>query len=204
MASGSVTKRQWLAAIAVLCLGALLGRFVAIDPPKYSTLPITVSFELHDQNNQIVRASDLRGQTLLVFFGYTHCPDICPTTLSTIREVREALGDTDPNFRGVFITVDPARDDPARLKTYVEHFDTQILGLGGTDEQIERAAQSFGAVYERGESIAGGGYLMGHTAFGYVVDPAGEVAEVFAQGTPTADYVARIRLLLPPGNLKSK
>ncbi|NKC14804.1 MAG: redoxin domain-containing protein [Gammaproteobacteria bacterium] len=191
-----MNRRHWLLGLVVLLGGAAIGRMFSLaPPPEESFAERPVRFELEDQNGQRVRAEDLRGRILLVFFGYTHCPDICPATLVQMSEVRRQLAPEAP-FAGLFITVDPARDNRGRLKQYVDHFDPELLGLRGTPARIAEAARSFGAVYERGGDLPDGGYLMGHTAFGYVVDSAGRVAQVFEQGTSADAYAAHIRSLL--------
>jgi len=96
----------------------------------------------------------------------------------------------------LFITVDPERDTPERLATYVNHFDDELLGLTGSAQQIATAAKAFGAAYERGDDVPGGGYLMGHSGFGYLVAPGGTLYAVFPTGTPADEIEASVRALV--------
>lgn len=187
----------WAAALA---LGLGVGLFLDA-PERYTQAPSesatgasTVNFSLLDQHGIGRRAEEFRGRVLLVFFGYTHCPDICPTTLFGMHKVKDALG-PEAQFTGAFITVDPARDTPQRLLAYVEHFDPELLGLSGEPDAIRAAANSFGAVYQR-EGDVPGGYLMGHTAFGYLVARDGTISTVFPNEASADDIIAAVRALL--------
>ena len=195
--SGLKRGALWVAALA---LGLVAGLF--LDAPERYTQASnesavgasTVNFSLLDQHGVTRRAEEFRGRVLLVFFGYTHCPDICPTTLFEMRQVKAALG-PEAHFTGAFITVDPARDTPQRLLAYVEHFDPELLGLSGQPDAIQAAANSFGAVYQR-EGDVPGGYLMGHTAFGYLVAPDGTISTVFPNEASADEIIAAVRALL--------
>ena len=113
------------------------------------------------------------GKAVLVFFGYTQCPDVCPTTLAELSEVMKLLGDKADRLQVVMITVDPERDTPDVLKANVTSFDPRFLGLSGTPEQIKQAANSFKAFYAK-SAVANGTYSMDHTASFYLIDPKGE------------------------------
>lgn len=152
----------------------------------------SVEFDLTNQHGERVSAGQLRGQVLLVFFGYTHCPDVCPTTLVQMKLAREQLGADARDFQGVFITIDPARDTEARLRDYVGHFDGSLLGLTGAPGDIASAARSFGAFYERGDDVPGG-YLMGHTAFGYLVDREGRIGNLFPNDASVDEIVSALK-----------
>ncbi|MEM7406238.1 MAG: SCO family protein [Pseudomonadota bacterium] len=169
------------------------------DAGRESDRTGTVAFELTSQHGKRITAEQLRGRVLLVFFGYTHCPDICPTTLVQMKLAREQLGTAAGDFQGVFITVDPARDTEARLRDYVGHFDTTLLGLTGADEEIAAAARSFGAFYERGDAVPGG-YLMGHTAFGYLVDRDGRIGTLFPNDAALDDIVTALKSAIARGD----
>jgi len=169
-------------------------RYVEPAPASVSGAD-TVQFSLLDQHGQRASASDFTGRVLLVFFGYTHCPDICPTTLLEMREVKASLGDSAARFAGIFITVDPARDTSERLLAYIDHFDPELIGLTGTDAEIRAAANSFGAAYAR-EQESAGGYLMGHTAFGYLVAADGTIETVFPNEVGAKEISAAVAALL--------
>lgn len=113
------------------------------------------------------------GKAVIVFFGYTQCPDICPTTLAELSEVMKLLGDKADRVQVVMITVDPERDTPEVLKAYVSGFDPRFIGLSGTAEQTKEAASSFKAFYAK-SGPANGNYTMDHTASFYLIDPKGE------------------------------
>lgn len=136
-------------------------------------------FQLVDQTGKTVTKADYQGKWLLIFFGYTHCPDVCPTTLNTVAEVLEKLGDRAGQVQPLFITVDPERDTPEQLADYVGAFDPRIAGLGGTPAQIKKAAQSFKVYYARVDQ-EGGDYSMDHTAYLYVMDPEGRLESVYS------------------------
>lgn len=136
------------------------------------------------------------GKAVLVFFGYTQCPDVCPTTLAELSEVMKLLGDKADRLQVVMITVDPERDTPDVLKAYVTSFDPRFLGLSGTPEQIKQAASAFKAYYAK-TGVANGTYSMDHTASFYLIDPKGE-SRVLLNNNAGAEAIAHdVRLLLP-------
>jgi protein SCO1/2 len=158
---------------------------------------VIAEFELTGHDGMVRTAGDFRGQWSLVFFGFTHCPDICPTTLAEIAQVMDDLGPQAANVQPLFISVDSLRDRPEKLAEYVPQFHPSILGLAGTPEQIEAAARSFKIFYESvPEDTAPDGYTMGHTSQLFLFDPEGAFVRLFSYGTPaseiTADLSARI------------
>jgi protein SCO1 len=196
---------QWRPATlisAALAVGLLVGHYVP-RPPSFAAPTsasavgsASVAFDLVDQFGHNVTAASMRGKTLLVFFGYTYCPDICPTTLIDMRDAKSALKQDADRFRGIFISVDPSRDTPERLRDYIAHFDESLIGLSGQPQQLKAAAESFGALYERGADVSGGGYEMAHTAFGYLVKADGTIDTIFPHGTSAAEMATAIRQLL--------
>ena len=155
-----------------------------------------VDFELTNQHGGTTRLSDLRGDAVLLFFGYTHCPDICPGTLYAMSRARALLGDDGDRLQGVFITVDPARDTPERLRDYVGFFDATFLGLTGNEQELAEAARAFGAAFEKGEVDGAGEYLMGHTTFGYLLDTEGRVVKLFPADAAPEELAAGVREVL--------
>jgi len=155
-----------------------------------------VDFELTNQHGGTTRLSDLRGDAVLMFFGYTHCPDICPGTLYAMSRARALLGEDGERLQGVFVTVDPARDTPQRLRDYVGFFDGTFLGLTGSEQELYEVARAFGAAFEKGAPDDAGGYLMGHTTFGYLLDTRGRVVKLYPADAAPEDLAAGVREVL--------
>lgn len=153
---------------------------------------ITSEFELVDQSGRTVRDEDFAGKWQLVFFGFTSCPEICPTTLGTISAVLEDLGPTADQLQPLLITVDPERDTAAVLKDYLTPFDPRILGLTGLPAQVQDALRSF-RVFASKQPLEGGDYTMDHSAFIYLMDPAGQYATHFGAQTSMEEMTAEIR-----------
>jgi protein SCO1/2 len=159
-------------------------------------LPAT-DFSLTDQHCRPFLLSDQRGNVVLLFFGYTHCPDVCPTTLVTWKQLHEALGEDASQVRFVFVTVDPERDTPERLGVHVNLFNPEFVGLTGPQEALEPVYQAYGVYHAKvpvPESAAG--YLVDHTASTYVIDPDGRWRMRFPYETSVEDMAHDIRLLL--------
>jgi len=154
-------------------------------------------FTLTDENGQPFRLSDQRGSVVLLFFGYTSCPDVCPTTLATWRRVHEALGDDVERVRFAFVTVDPERDTVERLGMHVNAFNPDFIGLTGTPGELQAVYDVFDVYFEKDTSSGSAlGYLVNHTATTFVLDPEGRwrLRETF--GTEVEDMVHDIRALL--------
>ena len=147
--------------------------------------------------------SDTRGRTSLFFFGYTHCADVCPLTLSEFVGIRKSLGSDAAAVDMYFVTLDPARDTIERMHTYVGNF-PGVTGLIGADDEIAEAQSTFHVVYER-RDMPDGDYMLDHTAAIYLVNPASQIQLAYPYGTDPGDIVADLRLLLtstPAANLK--
>ena len=154
-------------------------------------------FTLTDQHGRPFRLSDQRGRVVLLFFGYTHCPDVCPTTLATWKQVYDALGTEAQRVRFVFITVDPERDTPERLRAHVALFNPDFIGLTGPPEVLEAVYQAYGVYREKDASAKTAlGYLVNHTASTLLIDPQGRWRLRFSFGTPAEDIVHDVRVLL--------
>jgi protein SCO1/2 len=138
-------------------------------------------FQLVDQNGRAVNQGVLAGKWTAVFFGYTFCPDVCPTTLTTLGEAQTQLGAKAKDFQVVFITVDPARDTPAQLKAYLSApvFPKGALGLTGAPGQVDQAAKAYKVFYQKDGS--GKTYVMDHTSAIYLMDPTGKFNRVLAE-----------------------
>jgi protein SCO1/2 len=143
-------------------------------------------FHLEDQSGKPVTDQDLKGRPYLVFFGYTHCPDVCPTTLFEISEVMKALGKDADRAGALFITVDPERDTPAVLKDYLSNFDPHMRGLTGDPAAVAAALKGY-RVYAKKVALTDGDYTMDHTAVVYLMDRDGRfVAPFNLKQTPEA------------------
>ena len=152
-------------------------------------------FNLVDQDGKTVTDAALKGKWSLVYFGYTHCPDACPTALNDIAIALDELGPKRAEVRPVFITVDPERDTPEVLKAYVTSFDAPILALSGTREEIAQAAKSYRVYYAK-HPEAGGDYSMDHSSIIYVMDPQGRFTASFTHENSPEEIAERLKKLL--------
>jgi protein SCO1/2 len=170
-----------LVLLAAFVAGALvLTAGVILVTPRDVTRPSSVGgpFQLIDQNGKTVSDADFRGKPLLVFFGFTHCPDICPTTLFEVSEVLNRLGSDAEKASAIFVTVDPERDTPEKLKLYLSSFHPRISALSGSEAQIEAIKKAY-HVYAKRVPLDGGGYTMDHTSIVYLMDKQGKFVAPF-------------------------
>ncbi|MFZ1397304.1 MAG: SCO family protein [Candidatus Promineifilaceae bacterium] len=164
---------------------------VVYDPPT----PIA-DFTLTAANSQPVSLSDYQGKYLFIYFGYTFCPDVCPTTLSKLAAVQQALGDDAEKMQVVMVSVDPERDTPELLAEYVHHFNDGFVGITGSLEQIDAAGNPFGLYYARHEGTAESGYLVDHTARVFLLNPEGHVIVAYAHDAAEDVVLADLQYLL--------
>jgi protein SCO1/2 len=177
----------------VLCLAVVLlvtGRDGMPSMPQVAA--IGGPFSLTDQNGRTVTEQDLKGKPFLVFFGYTNCPDFCPTTMFEISEVLKKLGPAADRTRALFITVDPERDTPESLKDYVSSFDPHITALTGAPEAIAAVAKAYRAYYRK-VPLKDGGYTMDHLVLVYLMDKDGRFVSRFKLDRPVEDSAAELR-----------
>lgn len=164
-------------------------------PADYAAAP-GGSFTLVDHTGSIVTDKSFRGKYLLVFFGYTYCPDICPTTLNEITNALEVLGSRADRVQPLFITIDPERDTPDVVAEYVGAFHRNIVGLTGTPDQIRQVAGTYKAFYDKqdegGADENGNDYFMDHSAFTYLMAPDGSYLTIFGFGTAPEDIAAEV------------
>ena len=153
-------------------------------------------FHLVDDKGHTVTDADYRGRWMLVFFGYTNCPDECPLTLQKMAAALGKLGPLADKVAPLFVTVDPARDTPARLASYLENFDARIVGLTGTDEQIATAAKAYRVYYSPAEHEKSGADIVGHSTFLYLMDPAGRFDALLASDADAEKLSAILRAKL--------
>ncbi len=150
-------------------------------------------FELVDHNGRTVTDADFRGQFLLIYFGYTYCPDFCPSELQNMAVALDRLDQFAAKVTPVFISVDPERDTVDAIKDYVPHFHDRMIGLTGSAEQIAAAAKQYSVFYAKAEDPGSTEYLMDHSTFVYLTGPDGKVVTVFRYNTPPEDMAAVIR-----------
>lgn len=190
-----------------LILGVLLGlaliagvamatpytlRGSALVPP-----PPAPDFTLTAGDASPWQLSDQKGRLVLVFFGYTTCPDVCPATLAEMQQMRERLGEERArDVQVVFITVDPERDTPERIGKYVAGFDPSFVALSGSEAELQPVWDAYGVFREINPNSTGSGYLVDHTARVYLIDRAGNLRASYVFGTPLDDYVQDVKFLL--------
>jgi protein SCO1/2 len=180
----------------VLCFGVVLmltGRLSA--PVAQQVAAIGGPFKLTDQNGRPVSDQDLKGHPFLVFFGFTHCPDVCPTTLFDVSEILRSLGRDADRARALFITVDPERDTAAVMKDYLSSFDPHLSGLTGDAAAVAAVAKAY-RVYYKKVPLDQGGYTMDHTAIVYLMDKEGRFVAPFSLKRTTEAAAADLRRYL--------
>jgi protein SCO1/2 len=169
--------------------------------PKANNIPTTNSmvqiggpFNLIDHNGQIVTEKSYPGKYLLVFFGYTFCPDVCPTALTNISNTLDLLGDSAAKVMPLFITVDPLRDTPAHLKEYVSYFHPKLVALTGTEEQIKAVTKAYRVYFAKSQANEDDkeDYLMDHSSITYLIGPDGNFVEHFSHGMEPEKIAERL------------
>ncbi|HSQ27642.1 MAG TPA: SCO family protein [Anaerolineales bacterium] len=141
---------------------------VTIDPPAQAA-----DFTLEDQNGNLFTLSEQRGNVILIFFGYTNCPDVCPITLSEYKQIKAKLGPKAENVKFVFITVDPERDSVKRMQLYMKNFDAEFIALTSDRQTLEAVWEDYGVYQERQDVGSAAGYLVDHSARTYAIDTQG-------------------------------
>ena len=193
--------RRWLwlaAAIASVVVGGTMiwSGYQRPHPATQSSGAADIGgpFTLVDQHGQPFTNKELRGKPSLVFFGFTYCPEVCPTTLTHISAWLKALGPDADKLNVVFISIDPERDTPGQLANYLASFDPRIRGLTGTQAQVDNVADEY-RVYHRKVPLPGGSYTMDHSAVIYALGRGGGVSGVLTYDEPDARALAAIRAL---------
>jgi protein SCO1 len=153
-------------------------------------------FNLPDQEGRMRSMKDFAGKAVVVFFGFTQCPDVCPTTLQEIAQARKLLGPDGEKVQGVFVTVDPERDTPEILKAYMGNFDPSFIALRGSPEQLAAMAKDFKVYYKKVEGKTPGSYTMDHSAASYVYDPQGRLRLYSRYGSGPQALAEDLKLLL--------
>lgn len=191
-----------LALCAVLAGGSALISACSEPKPGFSAIDLTGAdyardFSLTDHNGQPRSLKDFAGKVVVLFFGYTQCPDVCPTTMSELVEVRKLLGKDGERVQALFVSVDPERDTPAVLKAYMANFDPSFLALYTTPVNLEATAKNYKIYFKKVDGKTATSYTVDHTAGSYVYDTQGKLRLYTRYGTGAAPLAADIRLLLP-------
>jgi protein SCO1/2 len=155
--------------------------------------PIGMPFTLTDQHGKKTRLADFRGKLVLLYFGYTTCPDVCPTDLATMAQAIESLGPQGAQVQPVFITLDPARDTRELLRNYARAFHPRIAALSGSEAEIRRIATAYKVYFEKSTPANSKVYLIEHTAFTFLLDHEGKYRMFFPPGTPPQRMVTQLR-----------
>lgn len=191
-----MNRRLALAAL-VLALGLAGGVFLFrshAPAPTAAGAQIGGAFQMVDANGRPVSERSLLGRPTVIFFGFTFCPEVCPTTLTELTAALAQLGPSADRLNVVFVSVDPERDTPAQLKLYLSNFDHRIQGYTGTPEQVARIAKAYRVYYAKVPQ-PGGGYTMDHSSVTYLFDAKGRFVEPIAYGAPLEREVVRLKAL---------
>jgi protein SCO1 len=169
--------------------------------PQFKAVDITGAdyaqdFALQDQFGKTRTMADFKGKAVVVFFGFTQCPDACPTSMAELAEAKKLLGKDGERLQGIFISIDPERDTASVLKAYMENFDPSFLALRGTLEQTALTAKKFRIYFQKVDGKTPGSYTMDHSTGSYVLDPQGRIRLFTRYGSGAAALADDIRLLL--------
>lgn len=207
-ASGGLSRRAaYIILILIIGFGILIWRQYLAPVPSPGTATSVGSigkpkiggpFTLVDQDGRTVTEADFKGSYMLVYFGYTFCPDVCPTSLSVIADAMDMIGDKAERVTPVFITVDPERDTPEQMKMYVGYFHPKLVGLTGSYNQVADVTQAYKAYYAKAVDGNGSGdeYLMDHSSITYLMSPDGEFIAHFSHGVDADEMAARLKEIL--------
>jgi protein SCO1/2 len=185
--------------IGLVALGVVLfSRSAELRGAAYGEpYPLAGDFELTRFDGTPFQLSELRGKVVLLFFGYTACPDVCPTTLAELNLALSELGpDQAEDVQVVFVTVDPARDDPQRVQEYVNHFNTSFIGLSGTESELAEVWNDYGIFREIEQGTSAAGYLINHTARVTLIDRQGNLRVSFGFDASVEDILHDVKLVL--------
>ena len=199
----SVNKRQALQSLARWSLLAGSAGLLACSEKKLNFVSIDLTgadyaldFTMTDHNGQARSIKDFAGKVVVLFFGYTQCPDVCPTSMAELAEVKRLLGKDGERLQGLFVTVDPARDTPEVLKAYMANFDPSFLALYTTPDKLEAIAKDYKVYYKKVDGKTATSYTIDHSAGSYVYDTQGKLRLYTRYGTGAPALAADIKLLL--------
>ena len=193
-----------IAALSALLLATGCDKLMPAKPASYNAVDITgaaygKALSLTDAEGRTRTLADFGGKYVVVFFGFTQCPDVCPGTLAELAQVKKALGPDGDKVQGVFVTVDPDRDTAEVLKGYVTAFDPSFVALRGTPEQVAAVAKDFKVFYQKVPGKEPGSYTMDHTAGSYVFDTKGNVRLFTRYGTGADALTSDLKQLMKAG-----
>lgn len=192
----------------LLFLGAVLAGFILVIAIGISAQPyrfkgskinppaLANDFSLIDQYGNEFHLAENRGKVILIFFGYTNCPDICPTTLADFKQIYEKLGERADDVVFLFVTIDPERDTPDRLAKYLPVFGEGIIGLSGSEDELTPVWKDFGVYRSKVDSDSAAGYLMDHSTRVYGLDKDGNIRVTYPFGSPLDSYIKDVNYLL--------
>lgn len=192
---------KFLLLCAMLAGGSALMTACSESKPSFAAIDLTGAdyardFSLTDHNGQPRTLKDFAGKVVVLFFGYTQCPDVCPTTMSELVEVRKLLGKDGERVQALFVSVDPERDTQQVLKAYMSNFDPSFLALYTTPENLEATAKDYKVYFKKVDGKTATSYTVDHTAGSYVYDTQGKLRLYTRYGTGAAPLAADIKLLL--------
>ena len=162
--------------------------------------PAAAEIALPRANGASFRLSEMRGKVVALFFGYTSCPDICPTTMAELKQALKELGPKADQVQVLFVTVDPERDTPERVQEYVNHFNPEFIGLSGSEQELARVWNEYGVFREVVDGTSAAGYLVNHTARVTLIDQQGNLRVSFPFDAPVEDVVHDLILLVKETN----
>jgi protein SCO1/2 len=188
-------------ALALGCIALTLSGCQKPEAPAFKSIDITGAeygreLDLTDADGQRRHLADFKGKVIVVFFGFTQCPDVCPTTMVELAQVKKALGADGDRVQGVFVTIDPERDTAAVLKAYVTNFSPDFIALRGTADETKAAAQQFKVFYAKVPGKTPETYTMDHTAGSYIFDTQGRIRLFTRYGSGAEALTHDLKLLL--------
>lgn len=183
-----------LAAAGLLVAGAI-GYRVWMARPASVGAAVGGPFQLVDMNGRPVSEKSLLGKPTAIFFGFTYCPEVCPTTLGAMTAAMQTLGPDADRLNVVFVSVDPERDRPEQMQLYLSNFDPRIQGFTGTPQAVDLAAKAYRVYYQK-VPLGGGDYTMDHSTAVYLMDRKGRFAGLIRYGAPQAEVVSRLRTVI--------
>jgi protein SCO1/2 len=202
-----MNRRNTIASLAACALAAACGSVLVActeSKPQFKSVDLTGAdygkdFQLTDHNGQTRSLKDFRGKVVVLFFGYTQCPDVCPTSMVELAEAKKLLGPDGDKVQGLFITIDPERDTPEVLKAYMANFDPGFLALRGTPEQVAVVTKEFKVFFRKVGGQTATSYTMDHSAASYSYDTQGRLRLYTRYGSGAQFLASDLKLLLKQG-----